>query len=471
MKDSRDTDLTTYLVFCCVTAALPSFLLGYSTGVPNIPQDVVQHCSDGADPNTTPFPECLPMSDLLWGLANGLFSAGGLIGSLMAGPLSARFGRKSCILYNNVFLLAGSAAVGLAITPLQLILGRFTLGVGCGLATVVQSIYIGEVATTKRRAALGSLTEFGIVFGVLIAVIVTLFSSDAPYWRISFSGGGVLSLFCFFGMLFAVETPQYLLMKGHHSQAKQCLQYLRKGYDVSTDSLKQRVLTIVDLKRDDLTEKTHLLSNNSNALKSITAIGLLRDSQLRPLVFIAAFTLSAQILCGITALEVYSASIIRRYFSNGTAEYITCALAATNVLMGLLMAPVIDKFGRRRLLLISQTGVILSCVALVFILFVIFFAIGLGPIPWLIVSEMFPTNALDSATAIVIGANWLSNFGTEWVFPIVNSKLEDYTFVVFTGIGLLQLTVFYLLVPETKPQLVYKNNQTHFEHIQERDVQ
>lgn len=66
----------------------------------------------------------------------------------------------------------------------------------------------------KRRAALGSLTEFGIVFGVLIAVIVTLFSSDAPYWRISFSGGGVLSLFCFFGMLFAVETPQYLLMKG-----------------------------------------------------------------------------------------------------------------------------------------------------------------------------------------------------------------------------------------------------------------
>ncbi|KAJ1970181.1 Bifunctional purine biosynthesis protein PurH [Dimargaris xerosporica] len=466
-RDSRQASVTGFILFSTVVASLASLNIGWNTGVTNIPEQAIRQCPE-ADEDGLPSSLCVE-NNLTWGLAVGLFAIGGLFGGLTAGLAANRFGRRPVLLVNNLFYILGGIVLAVSPNVALLAFGRVLTGIGCGVSSVVVSTFIGEVASNHNRGALGSVLQLTLNIGILITQTVGLGFDYAPGWRVLLAMTSIPAIVQILLLFGCVESPRWLASKGRFDEAHQALQRLRMGYDIEEEfkemTRTHRAIETPDekAKLEDLEQPHH----SFGATSTYSVLDLVRGRAgpiLRRHLFISIFLHMSQQLTGINGVIFYSTATFTSSFGD-SAKYVTIgAVGGLGVLVTAISLMLVDRLGRKKLLFTSALGMALSSTLLVVgsttktdplvlvavMLFVTFFGVGLGPIPFLIVSELFPTSAVGAASSVAIGINYLCNFTVGFVFPFVVSALGQFAFVPYAIIGFIAAALILMFVPETK---------------------
>ncbi|KAK2495934.1 hypothetical protein MC885_015511 [Smutsia gigantea] len=380
----------------------------------------------------------------LWSLSVAIFSVGGMIGSFSVGLFVNRFGRRNSMLMMN--LLAFVSAVLMGFSKLgksfeMLILGRFVIGVYCGLTTGFVPMYVGEVSPTALRGALGTLHQLGIVVGILIAQVFGLDSimGNEELWPLLLSIIFIPALLQCVLLPLCPESPRFLLInRNEENRAKSVLKKLRGTADVTRD--------LQEMKEE---------SRQMMREKKVTILELFRSPAYRQPILIAVVLQLSQQLSGINAvsapappLPVAPAKLVF-YYSTSIFEkagvqqpvYATIGSGIVNTAFTVVSLFVVERAGRRTLHLIGLAGMagcaVLMTIALALLEqlpwmsylsivaifgFVAFFEVGPGPIPWFIVAELFSQGPRPAAIAVAGFSNWTSNFIVGMCFQYVETK-------------------------------------------------
>ncbi|ORX90142.1 monosaccharide transporter [Basidiobolus meristosporus CBS 931.73] len=450
-NDSSQAGFSFYTVMCVSIACLVSFNNGWNTSDTNIIQSSIIEC-ENPDEKFNGFPSCFPMGDWLWGFAVSSFSIGGAIGGLSAGWSQAKFGRRNSLLFNNIFFIVGALLLGLSKNKGTWIVGRFFTGIGSGFGTVVLPTYIGEVSTTRVRGAYGAMTQLTCVIGQLVTQAAGLGLSSRVGWRICMALTGAIAILQLVTLSFITETPRYYISKDRIDDAEKSLLKLRKGMDVTNE-----LQTMVDARAAAKVngEQTSIV----DGFKFI-----MRDSLTRKHAFMCMFLCVIQQLCGINGIMYYSTSIFTSIYGNKTAQYLTVGVGAINLLATIVTILLIDRVGRKFLVLLSLAGMAsfnvlmiigIECddsglVILGLFAFVVSFALGMGPIPFLIISELIPTRAVSTVASSALGLNWLGNFVVGFFFPSLKNTMHGYVFLIFVGCCIAGFVGVLFFLPETK---------------------
>ncbi|KAM8927350.1 solute carrier family 2, facilitated glucose transporter member 1 [Pelodytes ibericus] len=452
-----DRKMTVHLMVAVGVAVMGSLQFGYNTGVINAPQKVIEAFYN--ETWLSRYGE--PISDTtltsLWSLSVAIFSVGGMIGSFSVGLFVNRFGRRNSMLLANVFAFIGAILMGfsqMASSFEMLIIGRFVIGLYCGLTTGFVPMYVGEIAPTSLRGALGTLHQLGVVIGILIAQIFGLepIMGNASLWPLLLGCIFIPALAQCAALPFCPESPRFLLInRNEEDKAKSALKKLRGTTDVSTD--------LQEMKEE---------SRQMMREKKVTILELFRSPLYRQPIFIAIILQLSQQLSGINAVFYYST----RIFEEAKVKqpiYATIGAGIVNTAFTVVSLFVVERAGRRTLHLIGLAGMagcaVLMTIALVLLVrfiemsylsivaifgFVAFFEIGPGPIPWFIVAELFSQGPRPAAIAVAGLSNWTSNFIVGMGFQYVEKLCGAYVFIIFTVLLILFFIFTFFKVPETK---------------------
>ncbi|OZJ05842.1 hypothetical protein BZG36_00922 [Bifiguratus adelaidae] len=476
--DSREASLSFYTVFCATAAALASFQNGYSTSATNIPANSIRACPEGYQQNYPPFPNCLPMGDWIWGFVVGCFALGGMIGGLLAAPMLDKVGRRNTLIVNCLNFIIGAILLSLAVHPAMFAFGRVFVGAGAGMGSVAVSTYIGEIANKNQRGALGTINQTGVVIGILVTQAVGLGLGGIPSWRYLMAITAGPAIIQAVMLLFVPETPRYFVAKNKLEQGRNSLRRLRKGYDIDNEydeivigqraeakGLDPSAVTDGNAPVSDAElDQVETGNDGHQSRQTLTIFGLFKDPYTCRMTMVCMMVHLAQQLTGINGVMYYSTSIFTNVFGAQAARYAAIGVSGWNLVATIISILTIEKAGRRVLLLVSEIGMCISAVLLVIgslvgvnplvvlgvFLFVGSFAIGLGPIPWLIVSELIPTYAVGAATSIAITLNWLGSFIVGLVFPAMQAGMKGWAFLVFAAIALAFAVGTFFFVPETR---------------------
>lgn len=167
------------------------------------------------------------MSPTEWGVVGSMYTLGGLLGALSAGPLSGKYGRRRTMQLTTIFFVLGPVLEALSPNIGVLAAGRLLSGVGAGASVVVVPIYISEIAPPAKKGFFGSFTQIMCNVGILLTQLLGYFLSHGQYWRVILAAGGFIGVLQSLGLLLAVESPKYLAEQGHTSQAKKVLRQIR----------------------------------------------------------------------------------------------------------------------------------------------------------------------------------------------------------------------------------------------------
>ncbi|KAG0225454.1 sugar transporter [Mortierella sp. GBAus27b] len=495
---------TPALFFNVLSIVLGSFQFGYHIGELNSPQKVITTCPESPYPDPSKLethlgdwievgdalPTCIPMSNSEWSVLVANLTLGGLVGALFLGSwLADRWGRRTALLLNNGPLLVGSALMGCASTYMGMLVGRFLVGIGCGAATVIVPMYLAEVSPPELRGSLGVMNQLGVVVGILFSQVLGLYLSTPTGWRIILLTGAVFSVLQVFLLPFCVESPKHLaLQPGGAVKAKRALQVLRGRQDVGKEI---REWTRQDDRAAIANEEGHsgsspLLNESSDSLlvggsssreeeqplqhkahgssgRNITVAEFVRIPRYRRPAIILGLVQLTQQLSGINGVIFYSTAIMSQILPSSGAM-ITVYISIVNTIMTLIAAYLMDRAPRRSLLLTSSVSMGLCSFLLAFslgyeipllsafsiIAYVAAFALGLGPIPFLIIPEVVDTLGVASASAFALSVNFVSNFVVSAMFLKLQEWWGGNVFYLF-GIILAGLSVaINRIVPETK---------------------
>ncbi|XP_052084158.1 glucose transporter type 1-like isoform X2 [Mytilus californianus] len=463
INDKSDGKITGRLMLAVFGAVLGSLQFGFNTGVINAPEGKIKDFMNETHIKRTgeQFSEDTVIN--LYSLLVAIFAVGGMIGGLIAGWWADFFGRKFGLILNT---LPGIAAACLmffsrhASSYEMVIAGRFLVGFNCGLYTGLTPLYLSEISTPNIRGALGTLHQFGVVIGILLSQVLGFpeVLGTGQNWHVLL---GLCIIPCALQLLvmpFCPESPRYLLItKEQEEKALSSLRTLRGTSMVDAD--------ISEMKREQ---------SNSRAEAKIGMLHLFKKKSLwMPLVISVIMHLSQQ-LSGINAIFYYSATLFKSAgVSEITAAHATSGIGAIMVVVSLITIPLMDIIGRRTLHLTGLAGMfifsILITLSLVFqdqakwvkiativvsLCFVVFFAIGPGSIPWMIVAELFSQGPRPAAMSISVLINWISNFAVGYLYPILQKAIGHYSFLPFTGF----LAIFWVFLlkylPETKNKTI-----------------
>lgn len=449
--------VTAPLVFAITIATIGSFQYGYNTGVINAPEMIIKDFINYTleEKLETPPNEVLLTS--LWSLSVAIFSVGGMIGSFSVGLFVNRFGRRNSMLLVNLLAITGGCLMGfskIAESVEMLILGRLVIGLFCGLCTGFVPMYIGEVSPTALRGAFGTLNQLGIVIGILVAQIfglkVILGTDDL--WPVLLGFTILPAILQSVALPFCPESPRFMLInRKEEESAKKILQHLWGTQDVAQE--------IQEMKEE---------SARMAQEKQVTVLELFRVRSYQQPIMISIMLQLSQQLSGINAVFYYSTGIFK---DAGVQEpiYATIGAGVVNTIFTVVSLFLVEKAGRRTLHMIGLGGMaccsILMTVALLLkdqfsgmsfvsigaiLVYVAFFEIGPGPIPWFIVAELFSQGPRPAAMAVAGCSNWTSNFLVGLLFPSAASYLGPYVFIVFAAFLVIFLIFTFFKVPETR---------------------
>jgi sugar porter (SP) family MFS transporter len=395
-----------------------------------------------------------PLSDLLQGVIVSFLLVGAVTGALAGGPLSDRFGRRPIVLLAAVIFAIGAIAAALTPNVGLLIVARFILGLGVGLASLIVPLYIAEIAPPDSRGALVSLNQLMITIGILLSYIVGVAFTPIEGWRWMFAVAIIPALILGIGMFFLPESPRWLVKNGKLAKARSVLIRSRVEAEVETEMQQMEELERIERQQAQVGYKELLAPWIRPAL--IIGIGL------------AIF----QQITGINTVIYYAPTILEIVgFSAGGAIAATAlGVGVVNVGFTILAVRIIDRAGRRLLLLIGLIGMTVSLALLGFVfslestssavgllaticlgLYIASFAISLGPVFWLMISEIYPLNIRGSAMSVAALCNWGSNFVVALTFPVLLAALGGAgAFWLFAVLGIVAWFFVWFLVPETK---------------------
>jgi MFS family permease len=383
------------------------------------------------------------------------------------------------------FFLFGSIMEALAPSIPVIAVGRFLSGVGAGACMVVGPVYVSEIAPVVVKGTLGASTQVAINIGILLAQVLGYFLSYGSKWRIILGVGGGIAVLHFLGLLSGVESPEWLGSKGETTAARQALHKIRSGQLAADEERKWGASRDGEGEHtgrpnppaptDEATEHTSLLtpprspasSTGSGTHKERESVGMFAvlrhpDHQ-RAIVAVIAVMLAQQ-LCGINSVMMYSVSFLSELLPTGAA-LITVAVGALNVVVTLACAPLADRLGRKRCLLLSIAGMGSMSFLLAFgimyrvpaltgaatLAFVAAFAVGLGPVPFILASELVGPEAVGATQSWALASNWLATFVVAQFFPMLNDAMgRGRVFFVFTALAVVFFSFIAWWVPESR---------------------
>ncbi|KAM6960675.1 solute carrier family 2, facilitated glucose transporter member 2 [Aplochiton taeniatus] len=465
--------LTWTLALSVFTAVLGSLQYGYSLGVINAPQRVIQRhygralgvlsvrtllpsensTADGGSQEE----EVHPSVVMYWSLSVAMFSVGGMVSSFLVGFVGDLRGRVKGMLAVNVLAVVAGLLMGLCQMwkpHIMVISGRAVMGFYCGLTSGLVPMYIGEIAPQAYRGALGTLHQLAIVVGILLSQVIGLdfLLGNDSMWPLLLGLSGAPALLQSVLLPLCPESPRYLYIKqGKEQEARKSLLRLKGDYDPTPD--------LEEMRRE---------KEEAEKEAQVSIASLVRSSLYRQQLFVALMMHLSQQLSGINAIFYYSTAIFHRA---GVSQpvYATIGVGVINTIFTMVSVALVDRAGRRTLTLIGLAGMCVCAIAMTvglvyqaahtwmsyvsmsaIFLFVCFFEIGPGPIPWFIVAELFSQGPRPAAIALAGCCNWTSNFVVGLTFPYIEALLGSYVFILF-AVLLFGFTVFiYLRVPETK---------------------
>ncbi|TMS21659.1 Solute carrier family 2, facilitated glucose transporter member 2 [Larimichthys crocea] len=458
--------LTGTLALAVFTAVLGSLQYGYSLGVINAPQAVIEKhygrslgvwSENSTEEEKFSHVGQHPAVTMYWSLSVAIFSIGGMLSSFLVGFVGDLRGRVKGMLMVNVLAIAAGLLMGLCRMwkpHIMVISGRAVMGFYCGLTSGLVPMYIGEIAPKAYRGALGTLHQLAIVVGILISQVIGLdfILGNDDMWPLLLGLSGAPAVLQSFLLPLCPESPRYLyILLGKEQEARKSLLRLKGEYDPTPDLEEMR-------KEKEAADKE----------PRVSILSLIRSSVYRQQLVVALMMHLSQQFSGINAIFYYSTAIFTRA-GVGQPVYATIGVGVINTVFTLVSVALVDRAGRRTLTLVGLGG--MCCCAVVMtvglkfqseftwmsyvsmsaiFLFVSFFEVGPGPIPWFIVAELFSQGPRPAAIALAGCCNWTSNFIIGMTFPYIEKFLDCYVFILFAML-LLAFTVFtYLRVPETK---------------------
>uniref|UniRef100_A0A668TCE2 Solute carrier family 2, facilitated glucose transporter member 1 n=1 Tax=Oreochromis aureus TaxID=47969 RepID=A0A668TCE2_OREAU len=443
--------ITLPLLMSVGTAVIGSLQFGYNTGVINAPQKIIENFINQTWSHRYNEPISKTSLTAVWSIAVAIFSVGGIFGSFSVGLFVNRLGRRNSMLMANILAFISAVLMGfskMAKSWEMLIIGRFVVGLYCGLSTGFVPMYVGEISPTALRGALGTLHQLGIVIGILIAQIFGLeaIMGNDNLWPLLLAFLFIPAVIQCVLLPLCPESPRFLLInKNEENKAKSVLKKLRGTTDVSADM-------------QEMKEESRQMMRE----KKVTILELFRSPLYRQPLLIAVMLQLSQQLSGINAVFYYSTSIFEKagveqpvYATIGAGVHVYGTLTFLLISLSLHLLGLMGMAGSAILMTIALALLDqlkwMSYVSIVAIFaFVAFFEIGPGPIPWFIVAELFSQGPRPSAIAVAGFSNWTANFIVGMGFQYVADACGPYVFVIFTVLLVIFFIFTYFKVPETK---------------------
>lgn len=393
----------------------------------------------------------IPMNDTQIGMIVGAVLGGGLVGTLLAGPIADWLGRRFLILLSSIIFLLGITFILLSHTFVTVLLARLLLGVGVGVVAVAVPLYVAEIVPSEDRGKYVTFFQLLLTFGIVLAYFVDLLFTPSGNWRAMFAVLLIPSSILFIGILLLPETPRWLMANNQEKKARQVLTKTRNSAaEVEADMLH------IKQSLKEVKGSWGQLFSHQLLLPSMIAIAIAIFNQ----------------LTGINSFLQYAPIILKHAgISSNFIDMIGSAgIGVLNFLFTIIAITLVDSLGRRPLLLTGVTGVvlseiflgvisfffpnsanagILSLIGLLF--FIIFFAIGPGVVVWLAISELFPTQVRGKGIAICLFFNSLASTALATFFlPLVKYLGMGQTYWLFALFSFGYLLVAYFYLPETK---------------------
>ncbi|OKL63590.1 hypothetical protein UA08_01485 [Talaromyces atroroseus] len=463
------SSVTAFLVYLVFVATLGPLQFGYHLAELNAPQAVItcEKKSITLTSTSNRLPQCLPMNPSQFGLVSSIYTVGGFVGAVVSGPIATRSGRLLALRATTAFFVLGSVAEALSPNIAILSAGRFLSGIGAGASIVVGPIFVSEIAPAASRGFFGAFTQIMTNVGILLTQSLGYFFSRDSLWRNILAVGAILGIVEFLGLLFVPETPAWLAEHRHLSQARQVLQRIR-GKDAEIEE-EIRSWKAGSLESHGAEEEESLLSPHSNQSQSqkprVTILTVATDPEYRPALTAVVIVMLAQQFTGVNSIIMYSVSLLQGTLPTA-APLLAVIISALNLVVTLACSPLPDKIGRKTCLLLSISGMGAASVllaigisvnqkiisALASLLFVASFAVGLGPVPFILASELVGSEAVGAIQSWALSTNWIATFIVAQFFPMLNGALggKGQVYWLFAGLAALFGIFIYLRVPETK---------------------
>jgi sugar porter (SP) family MFS transporter len=378
---------------------------------------------------------------------------GTVIGAATAGSLGQRYGSREMLRLTAILYVL--SAIGCAFAPSWtfLLAARFLGGLGIGGSSVLGPVYIAELAPPKLRGRLVGTFQINIVIGILLAYLsnylIGLLNLGAMEWRLQL-GIAAVPAAIFFALLFGIpRSARWLTTQDRLDEAREVLEMM--GSPNSEAELA------------DIRESLHMERNQKQASLFESTGNRLRYG--KP-IFLAIAIGAFNQLSGINAILYYLNDIFAAAgFSRVSGNMQAVAIGAMNLVATLVGMALIDRVGRKMLLMIGAVGtaICLSIVAAIFathqhlavlvwalVAYIAFFAISQGAVVWVYISEIFPTRVRGKGQSLGSGTHWVLNAALSWTFPIIAARSGAYPFIFFAAMMVLQFIVVLLFFPETK---------------------
>ena len=446
------------VILIAAAAALGGFLFGFDTAVINGAVDALR--------------QAFGLSAAWTGFAVSCALLGSALGAWYAGRLADRFGRVRTMQVAAVLLAASGLGAGLAYSVGSLIVWRVVGGIGVGIASVVAPAYIAEVSPAWIRGRLGSMQQLAIVLGIFAALLSDAWLAGSAgsaenilwfglgAWRWMFLAGVVPALI-YGGLALTVpESPRHLVARGRTGDA---LAVLRRVLALDSEpALRQKLLDI----------QNSLQREHKPAWRDLRG-----SAGLLPVVWVGILLSMFQQFVGINVIFYYSATLWHSVgFSESNAFAITVATSVVNVLVTLVAIALVDRIGRKPLLVIGSAGMTLTLALLAWCfaeatgsgaglnlpapwgpialvaanVYVIFFGVSWGPVVWVLLGEMFPNRIRAMALAVAAAAQWLANFAITSSFPAMAQFSLPFSYGVYAAFAVLSLVFVLRYVRETR---------------------
>lgn len=450
MSTNNSSTSFSYVIMISIVAAIGGLLFGYDTAVIAGAIGSIQTIFD--------------LSPALTGWAASSAIWGCIIGVAIAGILSDKFGRKKILILSAILFAMSAIGSSIPNNLTQFVIARLIGGVGVGIASMLSPMYISEIAPANIRGTLVTLYQLAIVIGINLIYFINLkivASGDAQWildtgWRIMLGSELIPALLFFVLLIFIPESPRWLVTKGKLGEAKTILEKIN-GQSIATEQL---------------TEIQDSFKEEKGSIKELFV------SDLRMAMIIGMFLAFFSQITGINAIIYYAPEIFKSVgFGTDSAMFQTVIIGIVNTIFTFVALAFIDKYGRRTLLLWGITGMII-CLGgvgfmfhiesssgpwlLLFVLgFIASFAMSLGPIPWVLIAEIFPTKVRGIAMSFSVLMLWIGVVLITQLTPVFLDSIGGaFTFWTFMFNAIILIIFTYKIIPETKGKTLEEIGKT-----------
>ncbi|WP_159236506.1 sugar porter family MFS transporter [Raoultella terrigena] len=427
--------ISIYIILSVLISSVGGIIFGYDTGI--IGGAIVYIGKE------------FQINDLMQGVIVSMSLLGAMIGALVAGPLADKYGRKVNLFISGICFATGAVISGFSSQIEVLTFARILQGIGVGASSVLVPVYIAELSPAKIRGVLVTSFQLMITVGIVMAYGVNAVAESSGEWRIPLGIAGIFGVLLAAGTLFVTESPRWLIAVNRHDIARRSLMKLRGRRDVEAE-IKE-------------TERLNTLEQDSMRWRDLFR------GHVKPMITIGVLVAFFSNACGINLVIYFAPQILQSSGFTSSASWIgTIGLGITNVIFTIVGMLIVDKVGRRPLLILGAIGLTISLIilALLFsvpafpgsswlafaslVFYIVMYAVSPGMLGFLMISEISPLRARAKVTSLSIFVIFATNLVIALLsLPMLNGIGASTTFWIFSVICV-AFTIFSFFVPETK---------------------